>query len=83
MLLMKTALISVLTATLLGFGTLASGRPFDAADYTAIIFTICLVAWTVDQYSRVPRPLLRNRPLHAPAPVQSRMPAARIHRLAA
>ncbi len=80
---MKTALISVLTATLLGFGSLASGRPFDAADYTAIIFTLCLVAWTVNQYSRVPRSLLRYRPLHVPAPVQSRVTAASVHRLAA
>jgi len=80
---MKTALISVLTATLLGFASIASGRPFDAADYTAIIFTIGLVAWTVNQYSRVPRPLLRERPIHVPAPIRSRVTVSRIHRLAA
>ncbi len=60
---MKTALISVLTATLLGFASLASGRPFDAADFTAIAFTTGLVAWTVAQYSREARPLTRVRPI--------------------
>jgi len=62
---MKTALISVLTATLLGFASLASGRPFDAADFTAILFTTGLVAWTIDQYSREPR-YLAERPLRFP-----------------
>ena len=36
---MKTALISVLTATLLGSASRLSGRAFDAADFTAILFT--------------------------------------------
>jgi hypothetical protein len=63
---MKTALISVLTATLLGFASLASGRPFDAADFVAIVFTVGLVAWTVDQYSRGPRLLTMARPLRLP-----------------
>jgi len=80
---MKTALISVLTATLLGFASLASGRPFDAADFTAIIFTTGLVAWTVNQYSRVPRPLLRARPIHLPAPSQSQVAVSGVQRLAA
>ncbi len=83
MLLMKTALISVLTATLLGFASVASGRPFDAADFTAILFTLGLVAWTVDQYSRVPRPLMRVRPILLPAPSQARAKAAHLPRLAA
>jgi hypothetical protein len=63
---MKTALISVLTATLLGFAALASGRPFDAADFTAILFTTGLVAWTIAQYSRQPRALSVNRPIRLP-----------------
>jgi hypothetical protein len=78
---MKISLISVLTATLLGFASIASGRQFDAADFTAIIFTLGLVAWTVDQYSRVPRPLLLARPIRLPAPVRVSMNDAR--RLAA
>ena len=68
---MKTALISVLTATLLGFASLASGRPFDAADFTAIVFTTGLVAWTVAQYSREPRPLTRVRPIRLPVSVRA------------
>jgi hypothetical protein len=73
---MKTALISVLTATLLGFASLASGRHFDAADFTAIMFTTGLVAWTIGQYSRTPRGLDIARPIQLPArvgvrPIQS------------
>lgn len=64
---MKTTLASVLTATLLGFAALASGRHFDAADFTAIVFTTGLVAWTIGQYSRTSRPLLIARPIRFPA----------------
>jgi hypothetical protein len=80
---MKTTLISVLTATLLGFASLASGRPFDAADFTAIVFTTGLVAWTIDQYSRVPRRLMVNRPIRLPAPSQVSRMAASVRHLAA
>ena len=72
---MKTALISVLTATLLGFASLASGRHFDAADFTAIMFTTGLVAWTIGQYSRTPRALSLARPIHLP--IRARVPAAK------
>lgn len=80
---MKTSLISVLTATLLGLASLASGRPFDVADFTAILFTIGLVAWTVNQYSREPRPLLVARPIRLPAPVKARISVVPAQRLAA
>lgn len=80
---MKTALISVLTATLLGFASLASGRPFDAADFTAILFSTGLVAWTVSQYSRGLRPLSIARPIRLPAPMRKSISASRIHQLAA
>ena len=73
---MKTSLISVLTATLLGLASVASGRPFDVADFTAILFTIGLVAWTVNQYSRAPRPLLVARPIRLPAPIKVRLALA-------
>ncbi len=72
---MKTslvALVSVITATLLGLASLASGRPFDAADFIAILFTTGLVAWTVSQYNRAPRPLLVARPIRLPVSVPSR-----------
>jgi hypothetical protein len=83
---MKTSLISlisVLTATFLGFASLASGRPFDAADFMAILFTVGLVAWTVNQYSREPRPLLVARPIRLPAPVKAPATATAAQRLAA
>lgn len=78
---MKTALISVLTATLLGFASLASGRHFDAADFTAIMFTTGLVAWTIGQYSRAPRALSPVRPIHVPIRASSsaaKVPAIRL-----
>jgi len=80
---MKTALISVLTATLLGFASQASGRPFDAADFTAILFSTGLVAWTIDQYSREPRTLLVNRPIRFPVSASTRRIPATVSRLAA
>lgn len=80
---MKIALISVLTATLLGFASLVSGRPFDAADFTAILFTTGLVAWTVAQYSRDSRPLTLARPIRLTAPLAVRSTAPVAGRLAA
>lgn len=72
---MKTALISVLTAILLGFASLASGRPFDAADFTSLLFATGLVAWTVNQYSRTPRKLILSRTIRLSA--VDRIPAVR------
>jgi hypothetical protein len=69
---MKTALISVFTAILLGFAAFAGGRPFDAADFTAIMFTTGLVAWTIEQYSRVPRAMTLARPIRLPARLNAR-----------
>ena len=80
---MKTALISVLTATLLGLASLASGRHFDAADFTAIMFTTGLVAWTLNQYSRAPRVLTKATPFRLPVPTRPRQPAPAETRLAA
>lgn len=70
---MKTSLISLLTASLLGFASLASGRHFDAADFIAIVFTIGLVAWTIGQYSRAPRALTMARPIQLPVRVNDRL----------
>ncbi|WP_157772190.1 hypothetical protein [Lacunisphaera limnophila] len=80
---MKTALISVLTATLLGIASLASGRPFDAADFTAILFSTGLVAWTVEQYSRVPRSLMSRRPIRLPVALRAASVATPAQRMAA
>jgi hypothetical protein len=75
---MKTSLISILTATFLGFASLASNRPFDAADFMAILFTVGLVAWTVNQYSREPRPLALARPIRLPVSVKAGPGARRL-----
>lgn len=80
---MKTALLSVLTATLLGFALFAGGRHFDAANFTAILFTTGLVAWTIDQYSRAPRQRSADRPLRFPARAHVRSAKAPAIRLAA
>ncbi|MSU47402.1 MAG: hypothetical protein EXS42_09875 [Lacunisphaera sp.] len=63
---MKISLASVLTATLLSFASLASNRSFDAADFTSILFTTGLVAWTLEQYSRQSRVLTMARPIRFP-----------------
>jgi len=80
---MKTALISVLTATVLGFASLASGRHFDAADFTAIMFATGLVAWTIDQYSRAPRALTVARTFRLPLHVNVRPAKVSSARIAA
>ena len=80
---MKTALLSVLTATFLGFASLASGRPFDAADFIAIMFATGLVAWTIDQYSRPTRALAMARPIRLPVRLNVRRSQAPSSRLAA
>lgn len=63
---MKTAIISIITATLLGAAFSASGRLTAAADLTAIAFATGLVAWTISQYSRTPRELDLDRPVRLP-----------------
>ncbi|MEJ1974057.1 MAG: hypothetical protein WDM96_16860 [Lacunisphaera sp.] len=80
---MKTALISLFTASLLAVAFVLSGRPFDAANFTALLFSTGLVAWTVSQYSRASRPLLVARPIRLPVPANSRALTAPASRLAA
>lgn len=66
--LMKTALHTLLAATLLGFAFLASGRFLDAADFAVLLFSAGIVAWTIGQYSRTPRVINLdfNRPVRLP-----------------
>jgi hypothetical protein len=80
---MKTALTSLITASLLGIASYASGRAFDAADFTAILFTTGLVAWTIDQYSREPRSLYRNQVIHLSLTPVVRPVIAQVKRIAA
>ena len=80
---MKTILASILTATLLGLASRTTGRSFDAADFTAISFATGLVAWTMEQYGRQPRALLRARPIPFPVTLPVRHSPAPAGRLAA
>ncbi len=80
---MKTALTSLITASLLGLASYASGRAFDAADFTAILFTTGLVAWTIDQYSREPRSIYATRSLRLSLTPVVRPVLAQVTRLAA
>ena len=80
---MKTALISLFSASLLAVAFALTGRSFDVANLTALLFSTGLVAWTVSQYSRVTRPLLVNRPIRLPIPLRRSSLAPRATRLAA
>lgn len=75
---MKTALHTLLAATLLGFAFLASGRFIDAADFAVLLFSAGIVAWTISQYSRTPRVINLdfNRPARLPVGSAAR-PASR------
>jgi len=63
---MKTTLISLSIASLLGLAAFATGHTFDAADFLAIAFVTGLVAWTISQYSAEPRVLTKARPTYLP-----------------
>ena len=73
---MKTALISLFAASLLAVAFVLGGRPFDAANLTALLFCTGLVAWTVSQYSRAARPLTVNRPIRLPIPLENKSMAS-------
>jgi hypothetical protein len=64
---MKTTLLSFLAAALVGFASHA----FNSADFTAILFTTGLVAWTINQYSRQLPALTSTRPIRFPVAIES------------
>jgi hypothetical protein len=72
---MKTAIISIITATLLGAAFYASGRLFDAASLASLVFATGLVAWTISQYDRAPRLLRATRPVRLPVRMPARRPS--------
>ncbi|MBA4137338.1 MAG: hypothetical protein C0518_08500 [Opitutus sp.] len=80
---MKTALFSLLAATLLSLVSSASGRAFDAADFISVLFVTGLVAWTLEQYSRPVRSLTLARPIRLPASLGVRHIEKQAGRLAA
>jgi hypothetical protein len=80
---MKPVLFSLVAASTFGLVSLATGRHFDAADFIVTAFSAGLVAWTIAQYSRSPRPLYRHRAIRVTAPIVVRPTAKRAVRLAA
>jgi hypothetical protein len=76
---MKTALISLFAASLLAVAFVLGGRPFDAANLTALLFCTGLVAWTVSQYNRATRPLVVNRPIRLPIPLRNKSMGSQAH----
>jgi hypothetical protein len=56
---MKTTLLSLLVATLLGFA-------FGSSVFVSLVFAAGLIAWTIEQYCRGPRSLMLGRRIHLP-----------------
>ena len=80
---MKTVLISLLTATLLGCVVAATGRSFDTTSLVSIAFAATLVGWTFGQYAREPRALTWERPIRLELPPATAGDTERPERLAA
>ena len=80
---MKTTLISLLTATLMGFAIQATGRAIGVAELTSIFFAAGLMAWTINQYGRQPAALIATRPIRLPLKLSVKHLAHQEHRLAA
>ena len=82
---MKTALISLSLATLLGLASYVSALSFNADQLISVLFVAGLAAWTITLYSRKPKSLtLRmTRPIHLPIKINDRDLSVRAHRLAA
>jgi hypothetical protein len=64
---MKTALISLAIATLLGLVSQITGRSFGAAELTSVLFVTGLLVWTFKQYSRQEIDLVKSCPIHLSA----------------
>lgn len=80
---MKTALISLFTAALLGVASFASSHSIGAEELVSMLFVTGLVAWTVTMYSRKPHPLMLARPIHPPLKAEIHSFPVKSQRLAA
>jgi len=80
---MKTTLISLFTAALLGLASFASNHSFNSEELLSILFVAGLVGWTVTMYSRKSRPLTINRPIHLPLKAEIHSFPGKTQRLAA
>jgi hypothetical protein len=82
---MKTALISLSIATLLGLASYVSALSFNAEQLIAVLFVAGLATWTITLYSRKLKPLTVRvaQPIHFPIKMNNRDLSAQNHRLAA
>lgn len=47
---MKTALVAILTAAVLGLLAFLLGHPLVIVDYVIILFIMSIITWTFEQY---------------------------------
>jgi hypothetical protein len=82
---MKTALISLSLATLLGLASYVSALSFNAGQLISVLFVAGLAAWTITLYGRKLKPLTLTvaRPIHLPIKMNHRDLSAQASRLAA
>ena len=80
---MKTALISFVTAALLGLASYAYNHSFDAGEVVSVLFVTGLVAWTVTMYGRKLHPLTVAQPIRLPLKAEVHAFPVKTHRLAA
>jgi hypothetical protein len=80
---MKTTVISLFTAALLGLASFASNHSFSAEELISLLFVTGLVGWTVTMYSRKPKPLTVARPIHLPLKAEIHSFPGKSQRLAA
>ena len=80
---MKTVLISLSTATLLGIASYVTGPSFGADELISILFVTGLVAWTFSLYGPKPRLLTMAEPIHLPLRFSAHHSPGQPHQLAA
>lgn len=80
---MKTTLISLFTAALLGLASFVSDRSFNSEELISIIFVAGLVGWTATMYSRKSSSLTINRPIRLPLKAEIHSFPGKTQRLAA
>ena len=76
---MKTIVISLFTATLLGLASQFSSHSVNAAEFTSILFASGLLAWTVNQYSNRPTVLTANSAQIIHLPIRSKVERLATH----
>ena len=80
---MKTVLISLSTAALLGIAAYVTGPSFGADELISILFVAGLVAWTFSLYGPKPRLQALAKPIHLPLRFSAHNSPGHVHQLAA